>query len=76
MVADINENGGRRVANEVPDSMSFLKTNVASEEDWHNLMEITESRYGRIDCLVNNAGTSYRNKVCPFSIDVISLVHK
>ena len=64
LVADINEEGGKRVAKEAPDAMSFFKTNVAREDDWHKLMETVESRYGKVDCLVNNAGTSYRNKVC------------
>ncbi|KAI9713931.1 MAG: hypothetical protein M1820_000661 [Bogoriella megaspora] len=62
VVADINEDGGKRVASEMPDSMTFFKTNVSREEDWRKLIETTESRYGRIHCLVNNAGTSYNNK--------------
>jgi NAD(P)-dependent dehydrogenase (short-subunit alcohol dehydrogenase family) len=43
--------------------MHFIKTNVAKEEDWEQLMENTLSKWGRVDILVNNAGTSYRNKV-------------
>lgn len=43
--------------------MHFIKTNVAKEEDWEQLMENTLSKWGRVDILVNNAGTSYKNKV-------------
>lgn len=63
IVADINEEGGKNTAQDNPDAMSFFRANVAKEEDWHRLMEAAQSRYGRIDCLVNNAGTTYKNKV-------------
>ena len=43
--------------------MHFIKTNVAKEEDWEQLIENTLDKFGRMDILVNNAGTSYRNKV-------------
>lgn len=65
VVADMDSVGGERVANAThPHSMYFVKTNVASEEDWEKLVENTLDKFGRIDILVNNAGTSYRNKVC------------
>lgn len=62
-MTDINEDGGKRVAQEKSDAMSFFRADVAKEDDWHKLMEAAQSRYGRIDCLVNNAGTTYKNKV-------------
>ena len=43
--------------------MHFIKTNVALEADWENLMENTLAKWGRMDILINNAGTSYKNKV-------------
>jgi len=42
--------------------MHFIKTNVALEADWENLMENTLAKWGRMDILINNAGTSYKNK--------------
>ena len=42
--------------------MSFFKTNVTQQSDWQALLDTAQSRYGAVDCLVNNAGTSYRNK--------------
>lgn len=62
VVADINEDGGKRTTRAMPDSMRFHKTNVAKEGDWKSLVEATQGAFGSINCLVNNAGTTYRNK--------------
>ena len=62
MVADINEDGGKRTIQSMPDSMRFHKANVAKESDWKTLVEATQEAFGSINCLVNNAGTTYRNK--------------
>jgi NAD(P)-dependent dehydrogenase (short-subunit alcohol dehydrogenase family) len=64
IIADMDSIGGQRVATFQSREMHFIKTNVASEEDWEQLMENTLAKWGRIDILVNNAGTSYKNKVC------------
>ncbi|KAL8802212.1 MAG: hypothetical protein Q9200_006664 [Gallowayella weberi] len=62
VVADINEDGGRRTVEAMPDRMKFHLANVTKEHDWKTLVEVTQDAYGGIDCLVNNAGTTYRNK--------------
>jgi len=63
IVADMDPVGGERVASTThPHSMYFIKTNVANEADWEQLMENTLAKWGRVDILVNNAGTSYKNK--------------
>ena len=62
-MADINETGGKQTVNAMPESMKFQKTNVAKENDWKLLVEATQDSFGGVDCLVNNAGTTYRNKV-------------
>ena len=64
MVADINEDGGKGTVSAMPDSMIFHKANVAKESDWQRLVEATQAAFGSINCLVNNAGTTYRNKGC------------
>ncbi|KAL8847340.1 MAG: hypothetical protein Q9221_007623 [Calogaya cf. arnoldii] len=63
IVADINENGGKRTVEAMPGNMRFHPTNVTREADWKTLVEATQDAFGRIDCLVNNAGTTHRNKV-------------
>lgn len=62
MVADINEDGGKRTVQSMPDSMRFHKANVTKEKDWKSLVDATQEAFGSINCLVNNAGTTYRNK--------------
>jgi len=53
------------VAGSNPDAVSFFRADVGLQEDWRKLIETAKSRYGRLDCLVNNAGTTYHNKVSP-----------
>lgn len=49
VAADIRAQGGHA---------TFVKIDVTSEADWHNLMAVTLKTYGRLDILVNNAGIS------------------
>jgi len=63
LITDLNNQGGKRVAETYQDSISFLKADVAQQEDWRKVIETAKSRYGRLDCLVNNAGVTYHNKV-------------
>jgi NADP-dependent 3-hydroxy acid dehydrogenase YdfG len=51
------------VASYHPKSMQFYEMNVATEEDWERVIENTLNKFGRLDICVNNAGTSYKNKV-------------
>lgn len=37
---------------------TFLRTDVAVEEEVHRLVASTVERFGRLDCMVNNAGSS------------------
>jgi len=86
IIADMDSVGGERVASAThPHLMHFIKTNVAKEEDWEQLMENTLSKWGRVDILLNNAGTSYKNKPTAevtedefdkvFSVNVKSIFH-
>ena len=62
IVADINEDSGKWTVDSMPESMTFHYTNVIKEKDWKSLVEFAQDTFGRIDCLVNNAGTMYKNK--------------
>lgn len=64
IIADIDAVGGERVASAWPQSMAFVKMDVTREEEWEGLCRKVVERWGRIDVCVNNAGGSYRNKVC------------
>ena len=48
-VAQIRENGGEAI---------FVRHDVTSEQDWIHVIETAVSTYGKLDVLVNNAGTS------------------
>lgn len=63
IVADLNEDGGQKVASTNSDLMQFLQMDVSKAEDWKKALDFTLKQFGKIDIVVNNAGTSYRNKV-------------
>ena len=59
VVADINEDAGRKVVDEILQSdgiATFEMVNVAETEDVVRMVENTVKTYGKIDVLVNNAG--------------------
>jgi len=66
VIADINEEGAKATADKIARNENTLvvKMNVASEGDWKQTVEATITKWGRVDTVINNAGTSYRNKVC------------
>ncbi|RAL09063.1 oxidoreductase [Aspergillus homomorphus CBS 101889] len=40
----------------------FERVDVTVAEDWKRVVDVTVRKFGRVDVLVNNAGTTYRNK--------------
>jgi 3-oxoacyl-[acyl-carrier protein] reductase len=65
VVADINERGGQRVAGEISTAGGravFVRADVTRGPDWASLVGATQSAFGRLDALVNNAGWTHRNK--------------
>jgi len=65
VIADINEEGAKATADKIAQDENTLvvKMNVASQDDWKQTVEATLGKWGRVDTVVNNAGTSYPNKV-------------
>ena len=61
IIADFAEEVGQKTASEL--KCEFVRTDVTKREDWVNLAKVTEEKFGQIDCVINNAGTTYRNKV-------------
>jgi 3alpha(or 20beta)-hydroxysteroid dehydrogenase len=56
VLTDLNEEGGRAVADELGDAALFVKQDVARAEDWKAVVAAAEGRFGSISVLVNNAG--------------------
>lgn len=50
------------------DSEAFIPADVSDPASWLNLVEQTLEEFGDLHVLVNNAGTSYVNKVDFFHI--------
>src|SRR5215212_503569 len=64
VVCSNDEGGGRAVARDLQElaraegqgEALFVYCDVRQEEDVRGLIETTVARYGRLDCLINNAG--------------------
>ncbi|MBL8674316.1 MAG: glucose 1-dehydrogenase [Rhodospirillales bacterium] len=58
VVADIQEETGRRLAAGIGPRAWFQALDVASEAGWRRVVDATLERFERLDILVNNAGIS------------------
>jgi len=47
---------GRKLADKLGDKVDFLKTDVSQEADVKRMIDFTIERFGKLDCLFNNAG--------------------
>lgn len=55
-IADVLEDAGRALAEELGDAARFWKLDVTSEDEWARVVAEVEEAFGGIDVLVNNAG--------------------
>ncbi|KAF2117701.1 oxidoreductase ucpA [Lophiotrema nucula] len=62
LVCDINETGGEATVKHNQSSLAFHKMDVTKAADWESTVKTAIEKFGKADVLVNNAGTSYRNK--------------
>ncbi|MDA1330927.1 MAG: glucose 1-dehydrogenase [Proteobacteria bacterium] len=65
IVNDINVEGGERVAQAIKESGGeavFCRGNVASSSDWAELLSCSLDNFRKLDIVINNAGTTHRNK--------------
>ncbi|HXY99141.1 MAG TPA: glucose 1-dehydrogenase [Stellaceae bacterium] len=66
VVNDINDGGGERVASEIDraqgqGSALYVRADVSDNAAMAGLVDRALARFGRIDIMVNNAGTTHRN---------------
>jgi 3-oxoacyl-[acyl-carrier protein] reductase len=65
IVNDVNIEAGKRVAQEIQKSgapAEFVWGDISRDADVANLVKTTMDHYGGIDIVVNNAGTTHRNR--------------
>jgi NAD(P)-dependent dehydrogenase (short-subunit alcohol dehydrogenase family) len=55
-IADIQDERGRRLAAELGDRAAYVRTDVSREPDVQAAVAETVRRFGRLDCIFNNAG--------------------
>ena len=82
VIADINEADGSAAAERLGANVSFIRTDVTSDEDIKALVEETVKRTGRLDFLVNvactyldnGAGTSRADWLTAFNVNVVGSI--
>ena len=74
LIGDFVVDSGKRVESDIASkgysgggSAAFVEHNVTKKEDWENALNVARLRFGKLDIVVNNAGTTYRKQP---SIDV------
>jgi 3alpha(or 20beta)-hydroxysteroid dehydrogenase len=56
MIADVVDDEGEALARELGADAAYIHLDVTSEEDWQTAVSVTESAFGPVTILVNNAG--------------------
>ena len=56
MIADMQADKGREVAEELGSQGAFVQVNVTQESEVKAAIHATIERWGRLDCIYNNAG--------------------
>lgn len=62
LIADIQDEAGRRVADEIGEAATFVHCDVTSEADWKAAVQEAIDQFGHLDIVVNNAGYSHYNQ--------------
>lgn len=66
IITDLSEDTGSAVAKEI--GGTFVRADVTKREDWEKVLKSAVDAHGSLDIVVNNAGTTYPNKVSLFDI--------
>ncbi|WP_213571328.1 glucose 1-dehydrogenase [Rhodococcus sp. USK13] len=56
LLADIAEDRGNQLADELGPTASFVRCDVSAEADIESAVDTAVERHGRLDCMFNNAG--------------------
>ena len=66
VLAGRSRDKGEALADELGERALFKRTDIMSEDDIAALVDFTVERFGRLDCLFNNAGAGDRTTVDSF----------
>ncbi|KEF59374.1 uncharacterized protein A1O9_04218 [Exophiala aquamarina CBS 119918] len=62
-IGDMNPDGAQKLAAQYPEGNVIARAmNVTKREDWNAALKEILETWGKLDILINNAGTSYKNK--------------
>ena len=73
MLGDINEALGERSASQMRDDgydARFVRLDVTQEQDWVDAVKTTVDAFGKLDVLVNNAGTGAQQNVEDTTVEI------
>ncbi len=62
VIADLNETGAQKVADEIGMSAIAIKCDVSKRADIDTVVHTTVQKFGGIDIVVNNAGFTHKNQ--------------
>lgn len=71
VLTDVDDEEGERIARTIGDKTAFMRHDVSSEDDWQRVISETKSRFGGLDCLVNNAGIYERADFLDMDIELM-----
>ena len=56
VLADLQVDAGQALADELGDNARFIRADVTKEEDVAGAVDLAVRDFGRLDCIINNAG--------------------
>ena len=69
LIGDFVVDAGKRVESDIAAKSYlnggtgvFVEHNVTKKEDWEKALELAKSKFGKLDIVVNNAGTTYKKQ--------------
>ena len=69
VIADISPEGGNRVTKEIEFAKStstgnavFIEFDCTKQQPWKDALELAKEKFGKLDIVCNNAGTTYQKK--------------
>ena len=68
-IADVNDNAGRGIAEEIGDAALYAPLDTRSEDEWQAVVKQVVNTYGRLDILVNAAGIEIEKTIEQTSLD-------